>query len=140
MKSILGLALTGLLFATAAQAAPKTYALACRGGGDTTLGTSTSPASLIFYFQRGTKPAGQGLLPGQCSWLDRGVGAAEPNCVRQYNVEATAWISPTGTGSPKEPYVFSNSLKWPRRMGDSNYFVTFTVYNDGQCMRAQSYY
>jgi hypothetical protein len=58
-----------------ATAPPKTFALTCRGGHGI---ASAQGATLIVTFVRAAHPAGQGLQPGQCSWLDRAVGAKEP--------------------------------------------------------------
>ncbi len=50
------------------------YPIRCRGARGM---ASTNGKLLIVDFKKGTRPAGQ-LLPGQCSWLDRGVRANEP--------------------------------------------------------------
>jgi hypothetical protein len=55
--------------------APKTFALTCRGGHGI---ASAQGATLIVQFAKVAHPAPQGLLPGQCSWSDRGVGSKEP--------------------------------------------------------------
>jgi hypothetical protein len=50
------------------------YPIRCRGARGM---ASTEGKNLIVDFKKGDHPAGQ-LLPGQCSWLDRGVRANEP--------------------------------------------------------------
>ena len=39
--------------------------------------------NLIIEFQPGTSPAGNGLQPGQGSWLDRGLRPTEPHLLKQ---------------------------------------------------------
>ena len=42
--------------------------------------TTDEPLRYVaFTFIRGSKPSGKGLAPGECSWLDRGMWADEPN-------------------------------------------------------------
>jgi len=51
------------------------FAIRCRG----THGmASTDGKNLIVEFRKGDRPADEMLQPGQCSWLDRGVGSNEP--------------------------------------------------------------
>jgi hypothetical protein len=68
---------TQLTSGTPAQltAAPKTFALNCRGGRGI---ASAQGATLIVAFAKAAHPAGQGLPPGQCAWTDRVVGSKEP--------------------------------------------------------------
>jgi hypothetical protein len=67
---------SGLTNSTPTQltAAPKTFALRCRGGHGI---ASAQGATLIVVFAKATHPAAHGLLPGQCSWADRAVSAKE---------------------------------------------------------------
>jgi len=60
---------------TQLTAAPKTFALNCRGGHDI---ASAQGATLIVTFAKAAHSAAQGLLAGQCSWTDRVVGPKEP--------------------------------------------------------------
>ncbi len=60
---------------TQLTATPKTFALNCRGGHGI---ASAQGATLIVTFAKAAHPATQGLLPGQCSWIDRAVGPKEP--------------------------------------------------------------
>jgi hypothetical protein len=68
---------SGLTKGTPTQltAAPQTYAMSCRGGRGIASAQSTT---LTLLFAKATHPAAQGLLPGQCSWTDRGVRPSEP--------------------------------------------------------------
>lgn len=66
---------------------PQSYPLVCRGAASLEMG-SPEPDSweVGFTFTRGTKPAGEGLAPGQCSWVDRAMHVDEPDRLYQ-NVE-----------------------------------------------------
>jgi hypothetical protein len=51
------------------------FAIRCRG----THGmASTDGKNVIVEFRKSDRPADEALQPGQCSWLDRGVGSNEP--------------------------------------------------------------
>ena len=50
---------------------PEDYPLVCRGGGSLLIGIAPGEGNIGFSFTRGTKPAGDGLAPGECSWQDR---------------------------------------------------------------------
>lgn len=107
------------------------YPLVCRGGGGT-LGYNARNA--LFYFAKSPQPAGAGLAPGQCAWVDRAVGTNEPTCVKQANVEAAAWIFPNQL---QNSYFTSTTAPWLRSLLKSNNFQTFQVYNPGNsdCFR-----
>ena len=65
-----------------AVAAPRSYPLRVRGGGRLRVhaeNTRTqSLVKLIVEFESSGRKAGDGLRPGQGSWLDRGLGSGEP--------------------------------------------------------------
>lgn len=73
----------------AVVAAPQSYPLRVRGGGKLRCwGENTKTPSLVklmVEFEFGTRRAGDGLRPGQGSWLDRGVRSGEPARL-EYNV------------------------------------------------------
>lgn len=60
---------------TPRSAPPQTYALVCRGRRAM---ASARGATLTIAFAGARRPAAAGLLPGQCSWSDRGVRPSEP--------------------------------------------------------------
>src|SRR5213075_505151 len=60
------------------------YPLVCRGGGGLVTGIAPGERNIGFSFIRGTKPAGDGLAPGECSWQDRGMRADEPDRLVQH--------------------------------------------------------
>jgi len=62
----------------------QSYPLICRGGGSLVTGAAPGDENIGFTFARGTKPAGEGLAPGECSWTDRGMYSSEPDRVSQH--------------------------------------------------------
>ncbi len=97
---------------------PTTYPLECRGIDTfTVLDLDGPPGSkwVGFTFKPGTKPASLGLLPGQCSWKDRGMRAGEPARLAQ-PIE--------GAGG------------WSKELNSSDSFWTFSVYNAGAQLQA----
>lgn len=110
-----------------ASAAPQSYPLVCRGGGGT-LGYNSQYSAALLYFQKASGPAGAGLAPGQCSWVDRAIGPNEPTCVRQQSAAANAWIFP---GNLAASYFTSDQAPWLRTLLKSNAYQTFQVYNPG---------
>ena len=119
------------LLSTSAFAA-QTYPLSCRGGGGT-LGLISSENAAVFYFSKTSGPAGAGLQPGQCAWVDRAIGTGEPPCLKQSNTNAVAWIFP----AQRAQSYFSSSTgeHWTRSMLDGSFYQTFQAYNpgDGGC-------
>jgi hypothetical protein len=77
----------GLLACASGVAAqqPPDYPMWCRGSAGM---AEANGNTLIVVFKEGTQPAGQGLPPGVCSWLDRGLRPGEPN--RIVDVRPTA--------------------------------------------------
>lgn len=104
-----------------------TYPLVCRGGAGT-LGYNGEQRSALFYFQKSGSPAGAGLQPGQCSWVDRAIGANEPTCIKQVNQIVAAWIFPNQL---QNSYFSSQQTPWIRSLLKANAFQTFQVYNPG---------
>lgn len=130
MRSFFSLVASVLVLAGAfAQAAPQSYPLVCRGGGNVTLGYSSTETAALMYFKKGTQPAGAGLQAGMCSWVDRGIGANEPPCLRQTGVAAQVWWFVNGIGG--QAYANSTQAPWMRQMTDPTKFQTFQVYNPG---------
>jgi hypothetical protein len=105
--------------------AAQSYPMACRGG-DGTLGYA--PYKALFYFKKSSRPAGAGLQPGECSWIDRAIGQNEPTCLEQSGVNDTAWIFPAKRA---ESYFMSSNGSWLRRMLSNTTYQTFQVYNPG---------
>lgn len=121
----LGALVLSSLFSGEASAAPKSYPLICRGGAGT---FGLNGTNGLFYFQKSLKPAGAGLTAGQCSWVDRAIGAGEPTCVKQTGVVASAWLFPQDMG---QAYLSSTNAPWMRNLLKASAFQTFQVYNPG---------
>ena len=71
---------TLLFFSTLLQAAPESYPLVCKGGGDTetNIYNSEDGTTVLFKFKRSTRGASSGVNKGECAWLDRGISRDEP--------------------------------------------------------------
>lgn len=117
----------GTLIGAQAFALPQSYPLVCRGGGGT-IGLTTEGSAGLFYFQKASGPAGAGLAAGQCSWVDRAIGANEPTCLRQTGVVSAAWLFPDRM---QQAYVSSTNAQWMRNLIQRGNFQTFQVYNPG---------
>jgi hypothetical protein len=73
-----------LLSRTKAARTLQSYPLICRGAPSLEIVAAASDSwDVGFTFTRGTKPAGEGLAPGECSWVDRAMRADEPNRLYQ---------------------------------------------------------
>jgi len=87
---------------------PDTYPLECRGIDTLKVrdvdGLPVGFRWIAFDFIPGTGPAKNGLLPGQCSWLDRGMRPGEPARLAQPIEGAVAWIK--DLNSPDSYWTF----------------------------------
>ena len=111
LSALLGIGmalLTGQLFSgTRAARIADDYPLVCRGSETFKIDPPTpcegcvnadeAPRYVSFMFIQGSKPSGEGLAPGECSWLDRAMRAGEPNVLVQEidpvaGAEKYAWI------------------------------------------------
>ena len=98
---------------------PQSYPLLVRGGGTISFRSHSGNVQGTFnilglFFNKGTRPAGLGLAPGEGSWLDRGMSYNEPDILQQnvpVNVTSAPWFI---------------DLRYP------NKYWTFYVYNTGQ--------
>jgi hypothetical protein len=122
---IVGMAsLTGQLFSgTRAARLADDYPLVCRGSEtfkidppmpcEGCVNADEAPRYVSFMFIRGSKPSGKGLAPGECSWLDRGMYADEPERVVQ-EIDALGGI---------EKY------EWMKDLHSPDSYWTFNVYS-----------
>jgi len=63
------------------QSTPQKYYIKCSGAAG--MAEVTGPGPLItINFQKGDRPANQGLQPGQCTWMDRGLRPEEPSQIK----------------------------------------------------------
>src|SRR5205809_5730578 len=101
---------------------PEDYPLVCRGGGSLVTGIAPGERNIGFTFVRGTKPAGEGLAPGECSWKDRGMYPNEPDRVSQHIEESSESLRVGGTLAPEN--------RWYEELHSSDKYWTFMVSNN----------
>jgi hypothetical protein len=100
------------------------YPLVCRGSESLVIGIAPGERNIGFVFTRGTKPAGEGLAPGECSWVDRGMYAAEPDRVSQHVDDGSESLKAGGTLAPEN--------LWYEELHSSSNYWTFMVANNGR--------
>ena len=103
---------------------PEDYPLVCRGGGSLVIGIAPGERNIGFTFTRGTKPASEGLAPGECSWEDRGMYPNEPDRVSQHVEEGSNSLKVGGTLAPEN--------RWYEELHSADKYWTFTVSNNGR--------
>src|SRR5882762_998396 len=88
LSALIGVAIVGAIFqvlsGSEAARMQESYPLVCRGGPTLPIYIAPGVTNIGFKFTHGTRPASEGLLPGQCSWEDRGMYDAEPDRVSQH--------------------------------------------------------
>src|SRR6266851_8029928 len=100
----------------------QSYALVCRGSANLEIGIAPNEGNIGFVFTRGTKPASQGLAPGECSWVDRGVRPEEPDRLSQH-------VEPN---SPSLRGNLAPENRWYEELHSPDKYWTFQVYNNEQ--------
>src|SRR5260370_31693522 len=76
-----------------------------------------------FSLVRGTKPAGEGLAQGECSWKERSMYPNEPDRVSQHVEEGSDSLKVDGTLAPEN--------RWYEELHSSDKYWTFMVSNNG---------
>ena len=135
------LVLTGMaLNASMVLGAPQTYPLKCRPGPNTAVNINVA-GEIRFGFTRSAGAAGasgQNLRPGECAWVDRAVGPAEPAYVvasENANFKLGA-VVPHASNNSFKGYVYSSSGAWVYNFITKDTILTVHAYNDGgQVMR-----
>src|SRR5436190_16640471 len=119
LSALIGVGMVAAIFhifsGKAAARTPEDYPLVCRGGPGMAIGSGPGVGNIGFRFTRGTKPAREGLAPGECSWMDRGMYPNEPDRVSQH-VEQVV-------GTPEN--------SWYEELHSSDRYWTFMVSNNG---------
>ena len=128
LSALIGVGMVALLFprfsGSEAARTPEDYQLVCRGGGSLVTGIAPGEGNIGFTFVRGTKPAGEGLAPGECSWKDRGMYPNEPDRVSQHVEEGSDSLKEGGTLAPEN--------RWYEELHSSDKYWTFMVSNNGK--------
>lgn len=135
LSALIGVGLLAVIFqvlsGSAAARPPVDYPLVCRGGPTLPIYIAPGVTNIGFKFTHSTKPASEGLLPGQCSWVDRGMYDAEPDRVSQHVEEGI-----TVPGAPKFPESLKVYLapenRWYEELHSSEKYWTFMVSNNGR--------
>src|SRR5437667_3425171 len=126
LSALIGVGMVALLFprfsGSSAARTPEDYPLVCRGGGSLVIGIGPGERNIGFTFVRGTKPAGEGLAPGECSWMDRGMYPNEPGRVSQHIEEGSESLKVGGSLAPEN--------RWYEELHSSDKYWTFMVSNN----------
>src|SRR5260370_14649858 len=127
LSALIGIGMAAAIFqiltGSLAARAPEDYPLVCRGGGSLVIGIAPGERNIGFTFARGTKPAGEGLAPGECSWKDRGMYPNEPDRVSQHVEEGSESLKVGGTLAPEN--------RWYEELHSPDKYWTFMVSNNG---------
>ena len=127
LSTLIGVSVVAMIFIFSVSEAARPledYPLVCRVGGSLVTGIAPGERNIGFTFVRGTKPAGEGLAPGECSWKDRGMYADEPDRVSQHVEESSDSLKVGGTLAPEN--------RWYEELRSSDKYWTFMVSNDGR--------
>ena len=126
LSALLGVgAVVAIIYSSPASKAartPEDYPLVCRGGGSLVIGIAPGEGNIGFSFTRGTKPAGDGLAPGECSWKDRGMYPNEPDRVSQHVEGGSDSLKVGGTLAPEN--------RWYEDLHSTDSYWTFMVSNN----------
>src|SRR5438045_8663430 len=128
LSALIGIGMVVVIFqiSSGSEAAqpPEDYPLVCRGGGRLVIGIAPGERNIGFTFVRGTKPASEGLAPGECSWKDRGMYPNEPDRVSQHVEEGSSSLKEGGTLAPEN--------RWYEELHSADKYWTFMVSNNGK--------
>jgi len=123
----------------AGNPAQTTYKLLCRGGGSMTTqrggpvpdANGVEMVVIVLRFARSIKaagPQGQGLEPGQCSWIDRPLNQREPVELR-FKTHLHAPPNPgKGGKASSEAERFPDAFSIPEYLKDENHYYSFKAY------------
>ncbi len=108
-KSAILVGIVTAIVGSQSDALAQSYPFACRGPLTVEFGQNHQP-TLTMTFTKGRKPATEGVDPGTCAWMDRGVRSNEPTCLQHsprdvsVRVVQAAPAARTGTGAAAEPF------------------------------------
>ena len=112
---------------------PRSYPLLCRGSESLKIAFTPTIRAIGFKFTRGIKPAGEGLDPGECSWVARGMYADEPDELSQ-PVEDNWESLDKGEGGRLLP----PETRWYEELRSSRKSWRFMVYRQRSVLRVTS--
>src|SRR5256884_7174835 len=124
-SALIGVSVLAAIFhfsGSSAARTPEDYPLVCRGGGSLVIGIAPGERNIGFTFVRGTKPAGEGLAPGEGSWADRGVYSSEPDKVSQHPKK--------GSERPNAGANLAPENRWYEELHSSDKYWNFMVSNN----------
>jgi hypothetical protein len=128
LAALIGLGMMALILplfsGKSATRTQQSYPLVCRGSGSLEIRIAPNEGNIGFIFTRGTKPASQGLAPGECSWGDRGMYPGEPDRLSQHVSNGLESLQSEGNTAPEN--------RWYEELHSPNKYWTFMVYNDRQ--------
>lgn len=124
-----------LFTAFKADAAPQTYALKCRGGGNLSFLLNIA-GKFRFGFVKApvaAGPSGSNLKAGECAWVDRAIGAAEPGAVEittgpNFKIGVMA---PHQLNNSFRAYMYAENQPWVYNFQTKDTILTIYVFNDG---------
>src|SRR5260370_1221961 len=131
LSALIGVGMVAAIFSTLsgseAALTQQSYPLVCRGSANLEIGVAPGDGNIGFVFTRGTKPAVEGLSPGECSWVDRGMHDDEPDRLSQH-------VSPkAGPNLPSEgPRLLPIHTKPWSELHSPDKYWTFMVSNNGR--------
>lgn len=133
------MAVGSVALATSVVQGAETYPLKCRPGPNTAVNLSVA-GELRFGFTRSSGGAGangQYLHPGECAWVDRAVGAGEPNYVvaKESNSFKLGAVVPHASNNSFKGYAYASSQGWVYEFITKDTILTVYAYNDGQVLR-----
>ena len=101
--------IVGAILGSQSDVLAQSYPFVCRGPLTVEFGQNRLP-TLKMTFARGRKPATQGVEPGTCAWMDRGVRSTEPDCLQHSPSDVSVQVvqpepaSRPATGAAAEPF------------------------------------
>jgi len=131
-KIITSMTLLASIAFTPIQAAPSSYVLMCKGGGNMSIDYNSNTNKLIVNFRAGTQGGSHGISAGSCTWVDRGFRQREPKHICQTGVNDVTFHM---NGADKVTRMHSLKAPYIRNILSGQPFQV-RVYNDGAgCMK-----
>jgi hypothetical protein len=126
---------------------PGTMQLGCRGGSMPGFGIqqyNSTVTIITVRFNKGARPARQGLNPGECSWMDRAMGPSDPEAFCHNVTDAFMNVNYREDQSYRPPHFYVMQSFWSRsapyieHIQQSNYNFTLNVKSESSCLTVVS--